>query len=110
MKCPKCADESLERVKIRETEVDRCPRCCGLWFDENELRTLLGIEPSELRSLETQTVYPSHNSKPSECPRDGDRLLRVMSRRNRVVVMDVCPSCRGIWLDGGEIQLLTAQQ
>jgi len=37
-------------------------------------------------------------------------LLRVMSRRNRVVVMDVCPSCRGIWLDGGEIQLLTAQQ
>lgn len=37
------------------------------------------------------------------CPIDGERLMKeiVMS-----VIVDRCPSCHGVWLDGGELEQL----
>lgn len=35
-----------------------------------------------------------------QCPIDGTRL--VMADRNGVEI-DYCPSCRGVWLDRGEL-------
>ena len=37
------------------------------------------------------------------CPIDGERLAKeiVMS-----VIVDRCPSCGGVWLDGGELEQL----
>ena len=35
-----------------------------------------------------------------QCPIDGSRL--VMTDRNGVEI-DYCPSCRGVWLDRGEL-------
>ncbi|MBE7502957.1 MAG: zf-TFIIB domain-containing protein [Verrucomicrobiales bacterium] len=32
--------------------------------------------------------------------------MRVRSARDREVVVDVCPRCRGLWLDGGELARL----
>ena len=37
------------------------------------------------------------------CPRDGARLVEV--ERNGVMI-DACPTCRGIWLDRGELEKL----
>jgi len=37
------------------------------------------------------------------CPRDGDRLV---TRKEHGVSIDVCPSCRGIWLDNGELETI----
>lgn len=35
-----------------------------------------------------------------QCPVDGDTL--VISERNGIEI-DYCPSCRGVWLDRGEL-------
>jgi ribosomal protein L37AE/L43A len=37
------------------------------------------------------------------CPIDGQRLVKeiVLS-----VIVDRCPTCRGVWLDGGELEQL----
>ncbi|MFN2425431.1 MAG: zf-TFIIB domain-containing protein [Candidatus Binatia bacterium] len=37
------------------------------------------------------------------CPRDGTKLNLV---EDRGVTIDVCPTCRGIWLDQGELEEL----
>ena len=37
---------------------------------------------------------------PMECPIDGSTL--VMSERQGIEI-DYCPSCRGVWLDRGEL-------
>ena len=42
---------------------------------------------------------PNH-SGPMSCPVDGSTL--VMSERSGIEI-DSCPSCRGVWLDRGEL-------
>ncbi len=36
------------------------------------------------------------------CPRDGTKLVPHVERG---VTIDICPTCRGIWLDQGELQV-----
>ncbi|UBS32865.1 zf-TFIIB domain-containing protein [Altererythrobacter sp. N1] len=42
----------------------------------------------------------SSNHGPMACPVDGTTL--VMSERSGIEI-DYCPSCRGVWLDRGEL-------
>ena len=51
MKCPKCAGRNLVATRIRETDVDRCESCGGVWFDETELGVLLKEDAKSLRPL-----------------------------------------------------------
>lgn len=37
------------------------------------------------------------------CPIDGERLVKVIVMS---VIVDRCPSCHGVWLDGGELEQL----
>ena len=41
------------------------------------------------------------------CPRDGSELVEV--ERDGVMI-DACPTCRGIWLDRGELEKLIARE
>lgn len=67
MRCPLCLDEELT-VHIRDgIEVDRCPRCRGIWLDRGELDKLLDL--AEARSPETQ-ISPPPRSRPEPLPRD----------------------------------------
>ena len=40
------------------------------------------------------------NAAPMDCPVDGSTL--VMSERQGIEI-DYCPTCRGVWLDRGEL-------
>ncbi len=104
MNCPKCATP-LAPVDVRGTQVDECSGCRGIWFDEKELEAILAVKPRELRALRGRE-NDAYNRIPGKCPRDGHALIRVCSTLNLEVVVDVCPECRGIWLDGGELQKL----
>ena len=42
----------------------------------------------------------ANNQGPMSCPVDGTAL--VMSERSGIEI-DYCPSCRGVWLDRGEL-------
>ena len=56
------------------------------------------------RSRKPLKVLPSEGSNPSlsamECPVDGTTL--ALSERLGVEI-DYCPTCRGVWLDRGEL-------
>lgn len=41
------------------------------------------------------------------CPRDGTQLVEV---ERGGVSIDACPTCRGIWLDRGELEKLIAHE
>ena len=41
--------------------------------------------------------------KRHHCPVDGEELTKVVVRN---IVLDKCPACQGIWLDGGELDLI----
>jgi Zn-finger nucleic acid-binding protein len=106
--CPKCKNTALSDFKIDDVTVDRCLACEGIWFDADELVQLLAQEAARVASLRRGGAQEQLDGKKGICPRDGGELLRAYSAVDRGVIIDACPECRGIWLDGGEFEKLFA--
>jgi uncharacterized protein len=45
--------------------------------------------------------------EPMRCPNCGNRLVEV--ERSEVLI-DACPSCRGVWLDRGELDKILVRE
>ena len=108
MKCPKCKSETLADFRIDDVTVDRCSSCDGIWFDADELVQLLADDAKQVASLRRGGMREELGGKKGRCPRDAEELLRVYSAVDKTVIIDACPECRGIWLDGGEFDKLFA--
>jgi Zn-finger nucleic acid-binding protein len=106
MKCPKCASETLADFEIDDVVVNRCSSCDGTWFDAHELSHLLAEDAKQVALLRRGSLRQELDGKKGICPRDGGELLRVYSAVDKTVIIDACPDCRGIWLDGGEFAKL----
>ena len=109
MMCPACGQD-LKDVRVDSTVLDACTRGCGgLWFDLGELKTLAAAPeyPPELLQIEARWGLTVNLTGPRACPRCGKARRVVMVRRfhspRRQVEVDECPTCGGIWLDGGEL-------
>lgn len=104
MKCPKCVHD-LKRTSLRSIQVDECLSCHGIWFDKDELRKAkdstdkdlmwLDFEPFQLNSAREKTEH--------KCPRCSAILESVRYADSKVKI-DVCPSCKGVWLDDDEFR------
>jgi Zn-finger nucleic acid-binding protein len=99
MKCPKCKNSDLKenRVKGHEFRVDLCRDCKGIWFDRNELESLLKI------SVKTLKIPPQARKQPFDCPRCR-RPLYAFSYPQTMVIVDMCAQCEGLWLDADEFK------
>ena len=106
MQCPKCPNSPLVATRVQDIEVDRCQTCEGIWFDNYELIPLLHERIADLAALRGKSTPPGANQKHGQCPRDSAGLIRVSSALGRSVILDTCPECRGVWLDGGEFDTL----
>jgi len=106
-KCPKC-EGKLDLVISNDIKVDKCVSCGGIWFDNGELHKLLtndvnlmidGLESSSTKEM---------NKQVGECPLCHDyKLERIESKLDANLAIDRCPSCKGIWLERGELTELT---
>ena len=99
MKCPKCKNSDLKgnRVKGHQFRVDLCRDCKGIWFDRNELESLLKI------SVKALTIPPNTRKQPFDCPRCR-KPLYAFSYPQTMVIVDMCSQCEGIWLDADEFK------
>ena len=87
--------------------VDVCRSGCGgIWFDNFELKKVdeehekLG---NELIALEFDPAAPVTTQKRG-CPRCPEiTMLQHTFSREKPVLIDECPNCGGVWLDGGEL-------
>lgn len=91
MRCPKCA-APLQRVPLTDgVELETCPSCSGVFYDGDELAIDLAFE----------NVAPGSKA----CPKCSVPLAAATLYGGRLT-LERCPSCRGIWFDAGEIQVL----
>lgn len=104
--CP--VDElPLKLMDIEGTAIDFCGVCGGIWFDSGELRRLLGAEldkerlATELRQQEKSYLRDEVDLPDKDCPVCGHNMIKRMNHEAEILV-DHCPQCRGLWLDGGE--------
>jgi len=104
MKCPKCPDKELATYNIEGVDFDFCSPdgCKGVWCDKGELAYYLEVTddlPSgrNLKKEGTETKY--------KCTNCGTANLIEVSYLKDVEQpkLDVCPECRGIWLDFKEL-------
>lgn len=106
MHCPKCKTK-LEQALFYNTEVDYCPRCLGMFFEEEELRWAKDTKDQNLVWLDIDLWRDEKKLKLNYgirlCPVCRVPLYEVYYGASQIVV-DVCNVCRGIWLDRGEFK------
>jgi len=103
LECPRC----WVAMKKQEVDVlgpnvimDICPRCHGTWFDNDELKKILGDR--KLADYLTKHIGTQSDSK-LVCPRCGG-LMDLEYAED--VEIDVCLNYNGAWLDYGELDKL----
>jgi Zn-finger nucleic acid-binding protein len=100
----------LEAVQVGDVQVDRCPRCQGVWFDRRELRRVLDAYaaggPIPL-SVPSEHVA-GHDDKGGSCPRCNVALEHSETLAAPNLYWDTCSKCGGAWLDGGELTAIAA--
>ena len=108
LSCPACTKElTSHKDDVIDLEIDSCFFCHGLWFDRNELRRFFTAP-----KLYNKFRLPNHNFKVKIKDAPEQRLCARCEQTALVPVklsqveVDECPSCKGIWLDSGEISRL----
>ncbi len=106
MLCPNCKKTLLSAL-LHNTEVDYCPTCFGLWFEEDELRLTKDNKDKELKWLDIDLWEDEKKFKISRgirvCPACRVPLYGVYYSDSGIAV-DVCNLCQGIWLDRAEFK------
>ena len=110
--CPKC-DVPLFILHFKDTEIDFCHHCRGLWLDAGELESLLkqtGANPHDpfLHFQQQTGIQPK--GRPHLCPRCDAALheIRVEHMGQSPLTLDKCPRGHGLWFDADELQQLLA--
>ncbi|MBI2077543.1 MAG: zf-TFIIB domain-containing protein [Euryarchaeota archaeon] len=87
----------------RDVTMDECPKCHGVFLDEHEIGRV--TDNQNLNKLLTRYVGTDSDSA-RVCPSCGG----VMDHEDAAgVKVDVCLTCYGVWLDGGELDHLKAK-
>lgn len=102
--CPQC-NLRLPQALLIGVEVDYCPSCYGLWFEENELEWAKDEKDRNLRWLDIDLWKDAARFQLTRgrkvCPVEHLPLYEVRYGDSDVKI-DACSVCHGIWLDRGE--------
>lgn len=84
---------------------NKCPDCRGILLGDDEIGEALGNRagnaPAVLDAERVAALAPSG----LKCPRDEQPMRRF---EHRGVELDLCPECRALWLDAGELEKIAA--
>jgi Zn-finger nucleic acid-binding protein len=93
----------MEVVRFEDTEVDRCVRCGGLWFDVLEQEELKRRPGSEAIDTGPAWMAPMHDVQVKVfCPVDGALMVRMVDAAQPHIWLESCPVCHGTFFDAGE--------
>lgn len=113
--CPRDGAEMNQEVYEADITVDVCPQCGGVWLDKGELESIqetvekdyskeLSHLPDRLGAMSARLKQEA--APPVSCPLCSGEMARKEYGYTSQILIDTCPSCRGIWLDKGELQAL----
>ena len=110
MKCPKCGAELVQKSYKGAMEVERCPKCRGMWLDFNELDRLedLAFDEDDRKG----SLVHRESRTNCLCPH-CESLLKEFQYRLYDLKLEYCENQHGFWLDAGEdervIGIMTAR-
>lgn len=87
-----------------EDEKDRLREKLDQKKKGDEERFFAEREKAAIERLRRQNAAPAEEKR---CPRDGALLAPF---KEHGVTVDECPTCRGVWLDRGELETIVARE
>jgi len=105
MNCPKCQAD-MEQIRISGIEIDRCTRCQGIWFDQQEQSQVRSARGSYKADIGHQAIGEYYNAiRNIQCPRCDVPMQEEKLRRGRIPIqIEICPQCHGSYFDAGEFR------
>lgn len=99
------------RSVFRNTLVDKCKKCGGIWVDAGELKKIMSWREGDAeknffgdRLIEQYIEKVTNISAKGLCPRCGEPSLKTILVDG--VELDKCRVCNGLFFDGGEMKKL----
>jgi Zn-finger nucleic acid-binding protein len=87
--------------------------CGGIWFDNFELQRVdeeTEFAGQQLVNIPTDAGVEVDYERRRGCPKCPDVvMMRHFFSERKQVQVDKCPSCGGVWLDAGELELIRAE-
>jgi Zn-finger nucleic acid-binding protein len=110
MKCPRTGTQ-LKTIKVGGIEIEISESCGGAFFDNSELDKFK--DPKSVRGsalvkhLRKFSSISLNEKERIKCPKcENVVMMRRYFSPLKVLEIDECPGCAGIWLDTGELSKL----
>ena len=85
------------------SEVDKCERCEGLWFDNGEAEQLKSDWMADFLDSGDPAVGRTYNAvRDIQCPRCGDPMKKINDAKQSHIEYEAC-AAHGVFMDAGEI-------
>jgi Zn-finger nucleic acid-binding protein len=106
--CPRChvplSDEEYDGVAVKA-----CGGCGGRWLDPDDLRAILDAAERWVEKPAVRTgIDLTGVREDAACPRCRAAMEPFNYAGDSGVVLDKCPVCGGLWLDGGDLERVLA--
>jgi len=106
MRCPGCNVELAGKL-LNNVEIDECPECKGVWFEDDELRKAKDSAESDFNWMDFEIWKHKDRfkarSKNLACPQCNQTLVAI-AYGDTDVEIDYCPNCNGSWLGKDEFK------
>lgn len=107
--CPRCPQVALQHIELHGQELDHCPNCDGLWFDDEELSEAIrhkhGLTDDYCVRQGFAEPLKQHQY---HCHRCDVPMQQFHLLKEYLVTVDSCPNCNGSWVDGGDVRQVLA--
>lgn len=103
-RCPLCT-KSLSHARIGSCIFQYCNGCRGLLLEGDDLLELIRYSRSNSRKTDRRPdpIKPEDLARRIECPSCKDVMSAHPYYGPGDFVIDACPGCKRVWLDGGEL-------
>ena len=109
MICPKCKTPTLEQRTTFDSwsahEPPACSNCHGMWLTKTVLARLIDERPPMVPIVKG---IDAADKMVGTCPEGHGELSRAEVAAVPPFNLDRCPTCQGVWFDGGEWQRLAS--
>ncbi|MBL6991264.1 MAG: zf-TFIIB domain-containing protein [Bacteriovoracaceae bacterium] len=104
LRCPKCDHKTLELFSHEDVDFDVCQQGCqGVWVDQGEIAIYVEAFEKDI-TVESSKFTPETLTK-LLCPRCETKTMHLAQfHKKEPLEVEVCSSCRGLWLDHKELQ------
>jgi hypothetical protein len=112
MQCPNC-NSTLKQIDYEGILIETCESCEGEFLDDQELRNITRARERKYdeqtrhalaKATKIQGVALSKVDRKLTCPKCAGKMNPVNYGGDSGIIIDRCEQCKGIWLDGGELE------